>query len=101
MKVVPKSCIVIIAHTIAARRLRGDLSKLTKLEVNPITLPADAVQALAAIEGYPPLDMDTAQRIAIGASNATRAVTASADESLFAMEPGLYLVELEQLADPE
>ena len=45
--------------------------------------------------------MDTAQRIAIGASNATRAVTASADESLFAMEPGLYLVELEQLADPE
>jgi hypothetical protein len=65
---------------------------------SPILSP-DAVLELARLEGYSQLDADTAQRIAVGASNAVRAVTATVDASLFDVEPLHYLAELERLAD--
>jgi hypothetical protein len=74
---------------------------LTKAAPDIAPLPAAAVEALAIVEGYPPLDADTAARIAIGASNATRAVTESVTESLFDTEPGSYAAELERLADTD
>ncbi len=65
----------------------------------PTPLDAAAVQALARLAGYPPQDPRTAASIAVGASNAVRAVAASVDHSLFDLEPGSYLAELERLAD--
>ena len=67
--------------------------------MSPPTLSAAAVRELAQLEGYVGLDADTAARIAVGASNAVRAVTASVRESLFDVEPLHYLAELERLAD--
>ncbi len=67
--------------------------------MSPPTLSADAVLELARLEGYANLDADTAARIAIGASNAVRAVSATVRESLFDVEPLHYLAELERLAD--
>ncbi|MFO1427087.1 MAG: hypothetical protein U1F11_08945 [Steroidobacteraceae bacterium] len=61
-------------------------------------LSREAVLELARLEGYTHLDADTAARIAVGASNAVRAVTASVDGSLFDVEPLHYLLELERLA---
>jgi hypothetical protein len=66
--------------------------------MNPPTLSPEAVLELARLEGYANLDADTAQRVAIGASNAVRAVTASVSASLFDVEPLHYLAELERLA---
>jgi hypothetical protein len=63
------------------------------------TLSTDAVLELARLEGYANLDADTAARIAVGASNAVRAVSATVRESLFDVEPLHYLAELERLAD--
>lgn len=67
--------------------------------MNPPTLSTDAVLELARLQGYANLDADTAARIAVGASNAVRAVTASVHESLFDVEPLHFLAELERLAD--
>jgi hypothetical protein len=67
--------------------------------MQPPTLSPDAVLELARLEGYANLDAETAQRVAVGASNAVRAVTASVDASLFDTEPLHYLAELERLAD--
>ena len=67
--------------------------------MNTPTLSSDAVLELARLEGHARLDADTAQRIAVGASNAVRAVTATVDVSLFDVEPLHYLAELERLAD--
>jgi hypothetical protein len=63
-------------------------------------LDAATVDALARLLGYPPLDADTASRIAAGASNAVAAVRATATVPLFDAEPGNYLAELERLAGP-
>ena len=63
-------------------------------------LDAATVAALARLLGYPPLDADTAARIAAGASNAVAAVRATATMPLFDAEPGNYLAELERLAGP-
>ena len=62
-------------------------------------LDAATVDALARLVGYPPLDAETAARIAAGASNAVAAVRATATVPLFDAEPGSYLAELERLAD--
>jgi hypothetical protein len=67
--------------------------------MTPPTLSADAVLELARLQGYANLDAETAQRVAVGASNAVRAVTAAVDGSLFDTEPLHYLAELERLAD--
>jgi phage-related minor tail protein len=67
--------------------------------MTPPTLSAAAVLELARLEGHANLDADTAQRVAVGASNAVRAVTATVDDSLFDVEPLHYLAELERLAD--
>ncbi len=67
--------------------------------MSPPTLSADAVLELARLEGYADLDAETAARIAVGASNAVRAVSATVRESLFDVEPLHYLAELERLAD--
>lgn len=67
--------------------------------MDPPTLSPEAVLELARLEGHAQLDADTAQRIAVGASNAVRAVTATVNESLFDVEPLHYLAELERLAD--
>ena len=64
-------------------------------------LAPEVVMALARLAGYPPLDADTAARIAAGASNAVHAVAASATTSLFDTEPAAYLEELERLAGPD
>jgi hypothetical protein len=63
-------------------------------------LEATTVAALARLLGYPPLDAETAARIAAGASNAVAAVRATATVPLFDAEPGNYLAELERLAGP-
>jgi hypothetical protein len=63
-------------------------------------LDAATVAALARLLGYPPLDAETALRIAAGAANAVAAVRATATLPLFDAEPGHYLAELERLADP-
>jgi hypothetical protein len=63
-------------------------------------LDAATVDALARLLGYPPLDAETAARIAAGASNAVAAVRATATVPLFDAEPGNYLAELERLAGP-
>ena len=65
-----------------------------------VELDADLVAALARLVGYPPLDAETAARIAAGAGNAVAAVRATATVPLFDTEPGCYLVELERLAEP-
>jgi ribosomal protein L18 len=62
-------------------------------------LAVDTVLELARLEGYVNLGADTAARIAVGAANAVRAVTASIDDDLFDTEPLDYLAELERLAD--
>ncbi len=67
--------------------------------MSPPPLSTDAVLELARLEGYANLDADTAARIAVGASNAVRAVSATVRESLFDVEPLHYLAELERLAD--
>jgi phage-related minor tail protein len=69
--------------------------------MNPPTLSPAAVLELARLEGHAHLDAETAQRVAVGASNAVRAVTATVDESLFDVEPLHYLAELERLADAD
>jgi hypothetical protein len=69
--------------------------------MNPPNLSPEAVRELARLEGHAQLDADTAQRIAVGASNAVRAVTATVNESLFDVEPLHYLAELERLADED
>jgi hypothetical protein len=61
-------------------------------------LDAATVEVLAALLGYPPLDAETAARIAAGASSAVAAVRATATVPLFDTEPGSYLAELERLA---
>lgn len=65
------------------------------------SLAPEVVIALARLAAYPPLDSDTAARIAVGAANAVRAVAASASGSLFDTEPAAYLAELERLAEPD
>jgi len=64
------------------------------------TLSADIVTTLAALEGYPALDAETAARVAVGASNAVSAVAASVVDSSFEREPTDFLAELERLAEP-
>ena len=66
-----------------------------------VALDAATVAALARLLGYPPLDPETAARIAAGAGNAVAAVRATATVPLFDAEPGNYLAELERLAGPE
>ncbi len=63
-------------------------------------LTPEIVAALANLEGYPALDAETVARIAVGATNAVRAVSASSGESYFDSEPSDYLAELERLAEP-
>jgi hypothetical protein len=63
------------------------------------TLTTTAVDELARLAGLPPLDAATLARIAEGASRAAAAVRASADGSLFDVEPGSFLAELERLAE--
>ena len=70
-------------------------------ERDATALDEATVEALARLVGYPPLDADTAARIAAGASHAVAAVRATATVPLFDAEPGCYLAELERLADPE
>jgi hypothetical protein len=65
----------------------------------PPTLDAATVRVLARLAGYPPLSPETATRIAVGATNAVRAVAATVDRSLFDAAPESYLAELERLAD--
>jgi hypothetical protein len=64
-------------------------------------LSADVVVALARLEGYPLLDSATAARIAVGASNAVRAVVTHATMSLFDIDPWSYLAELERLSEAD
>jgi hypothetical protein len=64
-------------------------------------LTAEIVAALARLEGHPPLDADMAARIAVGATNAVRAVAASVTSSSFDSEPTAFFAELERLAEPE
>ena len=66
----------------------------------PPALTAEIVAALARLEGYPALDADTAARIAVGATNAVRAVALSSTMSCFDAEPVDFLAELERLAEP-
>ena len=49
-------------------------------------LSPETVLEVARLEGYANLDAETAARIAVGASHAVRAVTASVDGSLFDVE---------------
>lgn len=63
-------------------------------------LSPGAVLELARLEGHVLIDAEIAARIAVGASNAIRAVTASVRESLFDVDPAGYLAELERLAEP-
>ena len=63
-------------------------------------LTPEIVAALASLEGYPALDAETVARIAVGATNAVRAVSANAGESHFDSEPSDFLAELERLAEP-
>lgn len=63
-------------------------------------LSPGAVLELARLEGHALIDAEIAARIAVGASNAIRAVTASVRESLFDVDPAGYLAELERLAEP-
>lgn len=65
----------------------------------PPALSTQTVLEIARLEGYANLDAETAARIAVGASNAVRAVTASVDHSLFDVEPLHFLLELDRLAD--
>ncbi len=62
-------------------------------------LSPELVELLARIEGYPPLDAETIARIAVGATNAVRAVAAAATVELFDTEPSAYAAELEWLSD--
>ncbi len=66
-----------------------------------VELDAATVAALARLLGYPPLDAETAVRIASGAASAVAAVRATATLSLFDVDPGGFLAELERLAGPE
>jgi hypothetical protein len=66
---------------------------------DPPALGIELVRALARLEGYPPLDAETAARIAAGATSAVRAVAAAATASLFDVEPASFLAELERLGD--
>jgi hypothetical protein len=68
---------------------------------DPPRLSAATVQELARLAGYPVLAAEDALRIAAGATNAVRAVTASVTESLFEGEPQDYLATLERLGEPE
>ena len=63
-------------------------------------LDATTVAALARLLGYPPLDADSAARIAGGATRAMTAVRATATVPLFDVEPDSFLAELERLAGP-
>lgn len=63
-------------------------------------LDAATVATLARLLGYPPLDAETAARIAAGAASAVAAVRATATIPLFDTEPGAFLAELERLAGP-
>lgn len=58
------------------------------------------VRDLARLAGLPLDDDSLAPRIAGGASSAIAAVRASVRGSLFDLEPGDYLAELERLAGP-
>lgn len=66
---------------------------------SPPTLTPEIVATLAHLEGYPTLDAETAARIAVGASNAVRAVALSTTSSSFDAEPADFLAELERLAE--
>ena len=66
----------------------------------PPALTPEIVTALARLAGYPPLDADTAARIAVGATNAVRAVALASTESSFDREPADFAAELERLAEP-
>lgn len=66
----------------------------------PPALTPEIVAALASLAGYPALDAETAARIAVGATNALRAVALSANASSFDAEPVDFLAELERLAEP-
>jgi hypothetical protein len=56
--------------------------------------------ALVRLLGYPPLDAETAARIAAGAARTVAAVHAMATVPLIDVEPGGFLAELERLAGP-
>jgi len=66
----------------------------------PPPLTAEIVTALASLAGYPALEPETAARIAVGATNAVRAVALAATDSAFDREPADFPAELERLADP-
>jgi hypothetical protein len=58
------------------------------------------VAALVRLLGDPPLDADTAARIAAAAARAVAAVRATVTVPLIDVEPGNFLAELERLAGP-
>jgi hypothetical protein len=64
-------------------------------------LTPEIVALLARLEGFPPLDAETAARIAVGATQAVRAVAATATLDLFDTEPAAYAAELERAAEPD
>jgi hypothetical protein len=68
---------------------------------DPSPLAVDAIETLARLAGYPPIGAATAERIATGAAHAIAAVRVYASESLFDVEPGAYLAELDRLAGDE
>jgi len=73
---------------------------MKRKEPEPALAP-EVVMVLARLAAYPPLDAETAARIAVGATHAVRAVAASATESVFDTEPSAYLAELERLAESD
>jgi hypothetical protein len=65
-------------------------------------LPVETTAAaLVRLLGQPPLDAETAARIAAGAARAAAALRATVTVPLIDVEPGGFLAELERLAGPE
>ncbi len=64
-------------------------------------LQVSSVEDLLRIQGYPPVEDDVKARIAAGGANAVEAVVGARRGSIFDIDPGTYLSELDRLADPE
>lgn len=65
----------------------------------PPALTPETVAELARLAGHPALDAETLARIAVGATNAIRAVARSAAPGAFDREPQDFAAELERLAE--
>jgi hypothetical protein len=66
-----------------------------------LSLTIQSVLELAHLQGYTDMPQEVAQRVAVGASNAVRAVAAQMTDNLFYGEPIQFLDVLESLARDE